>query len=247
MRSRRSHGVRKEKEQKAKQKEEAREERRGGVRRECALASSVAFLLPLRFVLCVGLCAMWLRGESTCLPLCWGARAHCRRSLHPTHPLPLPTTPLPSLLQTTARVSERNTLHSTPLTRWLVHSTRCCIPRALSRVAPLARRSLPRSPLMSHRHSASCGCAEDAKQSDALSSSLYPAIDRARIWCLNESAPDSGQACIRPWDERQSDARLLSDPDDGELLLFIPFTAAVHVRSIAVMAWGDWQPKKIKL
>lgn len=102
---------------------------------------------------------------------------------------------------------------------------------------------------MSHRHSGACGCAEEAKQADALGTSLFASIDQERVWCLNEAEADAGRRCLRQaWHDRNDErARLLSDPDDGEMLLHIPFTAAVHVRSISIMAWGDWRPKKIKL
>ena len=103
--------------------------------------------------------------------------------------------------------------------------------------------------LMSHRHSGACGCAEDAKQADATGTSLFASIDQDRVWCLNEAEADAGRRCMRQaWHERNEErGRLLSDPDDGEMLLHIPFTAGVHVRSISIMAWGDWRPKKIKL
>jgi len=106
---------------------------------------------------------------------------------------------------------------------------------------------------MSHQHSANCGCADAVKAADAVQSSLYPSIDLDRLSVLNacdECAAEPGNGarrCIKPWDERNDSRRLLSDEDDGEMLLTIPFVNDVHLRSIAVMAWGDWQPRKIRL
>jgi hypothetical protein len=100
---------------------------------------------------------------------------------------------------------------------------------------------------MSHQHSGSCSCSEDQKQSDAVTTSLYSSIDRDRIRCLNEAVADSGKFAVKPWSERNNAQRLLSDPDDGEMLLIIPFITAVHIKTITFMAWGDWQPKKVKL
>lgn len=101
--------------------------------------------------------------------------------------------------------------------------------------------------MSSHRHSNGCGCSEDAKVADAVTTSLYASIDRDRARCFNEAEHDMASACLKPWHQRHDSRRLLSDPDDGEMMLVIPFTHAVHIKTIAVMAWGDWQPKKIKL
>lgn len=100
---------------------------------------------------------------------------------------------------------------------------------------------------MAHQHSSGCSCSEDAKQNDAVQTSLYSSIDRDRIWCLNESEPNSGRKCVKPWSSRNDSQRLLSDPDDGEMLLAIPFVTAVNIKTITIMAWGDWQPKKVKM
>lgn len=89
-----------------------------------------------------------------------------------------------------------------------------------------------------HRHSGSCGCAEEAKQADAVGTSLYPSIDRAGIWCLNAAHSDGGLRAVKPWDARNDDRRLLSDADDGEMMLHIPFSTAVHIRSLACMVSG---------
>ena len=100
---------------------------------------------------------------------------------------------------------------------------------------------------MSHQHSGSCGCAEAAKAADAISTSLFPSIDLSRVRCFNEAEHDMGRHCLKPWDQRNDARRTLSDPDDGELLLHIPFTSAVHIRSLALMAWGDWRPVRVRL
>jgi len=100
---------------------------------------------------------------------------------------------------------------------------------------------------MSHQHSAGCGCAEAAKSADAMSASLLPAIDLPRVRCFNEAEPDAGRYCLKGWDARHDARRLLSDPDDGEMLLVIPFTSSVHIRSLALIAWGDWRPARLRL
>ena len=109
----------------------------------------------------------------------------------------------------------------------------------------LHRSSLP--VIMSHQHSSGCACSEDQKQSDAITESLYSSIDIDRIRCFNEAVHDSGRRCIKPFSDRNNDQRLLSDPSDGEMLLVIPFITDVHIKTITIMAWADWQPKKIKL
>ena len=70
---------------------------------------------------------------------------------------------------------------------------------------------------------------------DDLGLSLRPCIDFDRVYCLNEEVAGSGKAILKLHEERLSDFPVLLSPDDDpELLLHIPFTEAVVLKSISV-------------
>lgn len=64
----------------------------------------------------------------------------------------------------------------------------------------------------------------------------------ANVRCLNELVPKSCQSVFRPWSKRLEEPEgggLLSDPDDAELLLHIPFTGAIKLTALTVIGGGD--------
>lgn len=77
----------------------------------------------------------------------------------------------------------------------------------------------------------------------ALGTSLRPSIDFPGVQCLNESRPNSGRDILKLYeDRRSSDPSLTSqeDPDeDPELLLIVPFTEAVTMKSLSVSSHAD--------
>ena len=89
---------------------------------------------------------------------------------------------------------------------------------------------------------------------DDLGLSLRPQVDLPSVRCLNEEIPNSGRAVLKLHEERLStEPALRSQPDDPELLLFIPFTEAVVLQSISIRSvapGGDdpvAPPRHIKL
>jgi hypothetical protein len=53
---------------------------------------------------------------------------------------------------------------------------------------------------------------------------------------------------FKPYDDRMDDSKILqSDEDDPELLLFIPFTAQVSMKSFCVRAWGETAPTCVRM
>ena len=70
---------------------------------------------------------------------------------------------------------------------------------------------------------------------DGLGLSLRPLIDFPKVRCLNESRPNSGRDILKLHEERLSSTpSLISQEDDPELLLYIPFTEAVTITFIAI-------------
>eukprot|EP00980_Cylindrotheca_fusiformis_P012962 scaffold3236_cov66-Cylindrotheca_fusiformis.AAC.28 len=79
------------------------------------------------------------------------------------------------------------------------------------------------------------GHSHDGSGDDDLGLSLRPQIDFSLVKCLNEELPNAGKQVLKLHEERlSSDPYLKSNEDDPELLLYIPFTEAVTVKSLAI-------------
>ncbi|KAG9290929.1 hypothetical protein G9A89_011079 [Geosiphon pyriformis] len=100
--------------------------------------------------------------------------------------------------------------------------------------------------------------------------SLYSQIDRDSVRCLNESEIGSGKNVIKPWNEREDTTKVwvkffpesfikdyllnmvhfqfLESDVDEQLLLFIPFTGNVKLKSIWIKAGpGSSCPAKLNV
>jgi hypothetical protein len=71
--------------------------------------------------------------------------------------------------------------------------------------------------------------------------SLYNHVDIPKVVALNESVPGSVKAVFKPWEQRldNSGGFLESNEGDPELLVFIPFTSDVKIKSISVVGGAD--------
>mmetsp|Transcript_19132 Transcript_19132/g.32861 ORF Transcript_19132/g.32861 Transcript_19132/m.32861 type:complete len:248 (-) Transcript_19132:156-899(-) len=91
----------------------------------------------------------------------------------------------------------------------------------------------------SHDHDHS----EPDDTNSSLGTSLRPAIDFPGVQCLNESRQHAGRDILKFYEDRMTpDPVLLSqeDPDeDPELLLIVPFTEAVTMKSLSVLSFAD--------
>jgi hypothetical protein len=68
------------------------------------------------------------------------------------------------------------------------------------------------------------------------------------VHCLNEHEPGAGKNIIKPWDQRLTKNPYLESSVDEELILTIPFTVSVNIKSITVIG-GDEEscPDRVKL
>jgi len=82
--------------------------------------------------------------------------------------------------------------------------------------------------------------AEPDDTSTALGTSLRPSINFAAVTCLNETTPNSGRDVLKLYEERLTPQPSLisqDDPDeDPELLLVVPFSEAVTMKSISILS-----------
>ncbi|OJA16475.1 hypothetical protein AZE42_06877 [Rhizopogon vesiculosus] len=75
---------------------------------------------------------------------------------------------------------------------------------------------------------------------------LFPHIDRANVVALNGTG--QGSIVIKPWDQRNNEEVFLESDADDQLILRIPFTGSVRLRSLLLKAGpGDQTPTKVAL
>ncbi|XP_022962575.1 PITH domain-containing protein 1 [Cucurbita moschata] len=79
--------------------------------------------------------------------------------------------------------------------------------------------------------------------------SLYKHIDLPRVSALNEATPGSVKTVFKAWEHRlnSSGDHLESNEGDPELIVFIPFTSDVKIKSIAIIGGPDGtSPSKMR-
>ncbi|CAI5524306.1 unnamed protein product [Closterium sp. Naga37s-1] len=71
--------------------------------------------------------------------------------------------------------------------------------------------------------------------------SLYKNVDLPKVRALNEAVEGSAEGVFRSWEDRMTfpSQPLDSNEDDPELILFIPFTTDVKIKSIAIIGGAD--------
>lgn len=70
--------------------------------------------------------------------------------------------------------------------------------------------------------------------------SLFEQVDTNGLICLNELEPNSLQHVLRPWHERNNPSLpILTSDADEQLLMCIPFTSPVKIKSVCVIGAGD--------
>jgi hypothetical protein len=100
-----------------------------------------------------------------------------------------------------------------------------------------------------HTHVPGSGCC-DLVEATAGGVSLLPYIDVPNVRCLNAAGGvGAGRAVLKAMDRRRSrDAFLDSQAGDPELLLHIPFTCTVRIRSLCVSGEeGGRTPDRVRL
>ena len=102
---------------------------------------------------------------------------------------------------------------------------------------------------MSHNHQHSCGHEHDPPPEETSSAqSLYAYISALQIRTLNESAPGAGQGIIKSWEERYDTTRVLESDADEQVIMHIPFSGHVKLKSILLRApASDQAPRSLKV
>lgn len=94
---------------------------------------------------------------------------------------------------------------------------------------------------MAHSGPFRCQCGQiHADQYDGPSNDLLPYIDLDGVMALNAAEADSGRRVFKAYDRRHEEGPYLaSEEDDPQLILSIPFTCPVKIRSLIVMGGAD--------
>ncbi|KAI9101655.1 galactose-binding domain-like protein [Phlyctochytrium arcticum] len=76
---------------------------------------------------------------------------------------------------------------------------------------------------------------------------LYRQIDTDHIRCLNESEEDAAKHVFKTWEDRFDLTKYVESDADEQLIINIPFTANVKIKSISVMGGPDQKtPSRMK-
>ncbi|OBZ88527.1 PITH domain-containing protein 1 [Choanephora cucurbitarum] len=101
---------------------------------------------------------------------------------------------------------------------------------------------------MSHCHDEHCDHDHDDLPESGEQFLLYSKIDIDNVSCLNEAEPNSGKKVIRPWNERMDNDKFLESDADEQLIVHVPFTGIVKLRSICLRTdRTDAAPSKMKV
>ncbi|GAA6010727.1 hypothetical protein JCM11491_002917 [Sporobolomyces phaffii] len=103
---------------------------------------------------------------------------------------------------------------------------------------------------MAPAHPAGCSCGDEDSHTklDGQLCFLYPFIDRDKVVALNAEEGKEAKIVIRPWDQRNQNDEWLESDADEQLILRIPFTGSVKLRSILVKAGpAGFTPDKMKV
>ncbi|KAJ7683017.1 galactose-binding domain-like protein [Mycena rosella] len=77
---------------------------------------------------------------------------------------------------------------------------------------------------------------------------LYGFIDRDNVHGLNLAVPEDAKAIIKPWDERDSTARYADSGVDDQIILHIPFTQNVRLKSVLLkLGRGEVTPRHLRI
>ncbi|KAL4592633.1 hypothetical protein LXL04_005636 [Taraxacum kok-saghyz] len=79
--------------------------------------------------------------------------------------------------------------------------------------------------------------------------SLYKHIDIPKVSALNEAVTGSAKSVFKAWEQRLSSSEGILESNDGdpELIVFIPFTSDVKIKSISIVGGADGtSPSKMR-
>ncbi|KAH9999195.1 DUF1000-domain-containing protein [Russula compacta] len=108
---------------------------------------------------------------------------------------------------------------------------------------------------MSHNHDHSHNCGDHAHSHDntqghtnsgGFSDNVFAHIDRDNVTALNSTG--EGKEVIKPWNERGDEQAYIESDADDQLIIRVPFTGSVKLRSLLLKSGpGEQTPAKVAL
>ncbi|BGP15862.1 hypothetical protein JCM10213_005652 [Rhodosporidiobolus nylandii] len=103
---------------------------------------------------------------------------------------------------------------------------------------------------MAPTHPPGCQCGDDDAHVllEGTLNFLYQHVDRDQVVALNAEEGKEGKVVIRPWDERNQEDEWLESDADEQLILQIPFTGSIKLRSILIKSGpAGFTPDKMQV
>ncbi|KDQ13355.1 hypothetical protein BOTBODRAFT_33676 [Botryobasidium botryosum FD-172 SS1] len=89
---------------------------------------------------------------------------------------------------------------------------------------------------------------ESLDQAAPDTGNLFGVIDIDNVFGLNLSVPEHAKHVIKPWDERESTEKYAESGVDDQLIIHVPFTQNVRIRSVMLkMARGEVCPHRLRI
>ncbi|KAI0325180.1 DUF1000-domain-containing protein [Cubamyces sp. BRFM 1775] len=77
---------------------------------------------------------------------------------------------------------------------------------------------------------------------------LYGSIDKYNVHGLNLTVPEDAQNIIKPWNEREDTSKFAESGVDDQVIIHIPFTQNVRLRSILLkLGRGEMTPRRLRI
>jgi len=93
-----------------------------------------------------------------------------------------------------------------------------------------------------------CHCTNEHCDSECAEEfSLFKYIDTTKIFCLNEKIRGSSIHCFRAWEQRLDTTKFVESNGDEELLIFVPFTGSIKLKSLVIIGGPKDSPKTAKI
>ena len=98
-----------------------------------------------------------------------------------------------------------------------------------------------------HEHDHTSDHSHDQGEVDGVD--LFPQIAMDRVRCLNERTHGMGKSCLKPYEKRLDHrTHLLSDEDDPECIIHVPFTESIRLVGLCICGNNDdTAPKHVKV
>ncbi|GAA5844371.1 hypothetical protein JCM3766R1_006371 [Sporobolomyces carnicolor] len=103
---------------------------------------------------------------------------------------------------------------------------------------------------MAPAHPSGCTCGDEDSHTklEGQLTYLFPFVDRDKVVALNAEEGKHPKILIRPWDERDQEDEWLESDADEQLILRVPFTGSVKLRSILIKSGpAGFTPDKLRV